>query len=126
MSLMMRLTSALSGRKIGSDSFGNAYYESRADYMQYGRKRRWVLYAGKAEATSVPPEWHGWLHHTADAPIAVAKPHAWMIAHRPNPTGTANAWHPPGHDYSGGRRQVTTGDYEAWTPNAPGPGAGTP
>ncbi|MBU8538603.1 NADH:ubiquinone oxidoreductase subunit NDUFA12 [Falsiroseomonas tokyonensis] len=118
MSLMMRLTTALSGRKIGTDRFGNTYHESRKDFLGYGRKRRWVLYAGAPEATKVPPEWHAWLHHTANAPLPEAKAHPWMVEHRPNPTGTALAWHPAGHDYSGGRRQVTTGDYEAWTPGS--------
>ncbi len=118
MSLMMRLTTALSGRKIGTDRFGNSYHESRRDYLQYGRKRRWVLFNGAADPTKVPPEWHGWLHHTAAAPLSETKTHAWQVEHRPNPTGTALAWHPPGHDYSGGRRQVTTGDYEAWTPGS--------
>jgi NADH:ubiquinone oxidoreductase subunit len=116
MSLMLRLKATLSGRKVGTDRFGNAYYESRKDFLGYGRKRRWVLYAGEAEATSVPPEWHAWLHHTSPVPLDDSKRHPWMVEHRPNPTGTANAWHPAGHDYSGGRRQVTTGDYEAWTP----------
>jgi NADH:ubiquinone oxidoreductase subunit len=41
-----------------------------------------------------------------------------MIEHRPNPTGTAAAYRPQGHDYAGGRRQRTAGDYEAWTPGS--------
>lgn len=118
MSVLLRLTSALSGRKIGTDRLGNAYYESKADYRAYGRKRRWVLFAGTPEATSVPPEWHGWLHHTSPAPLPEAKRHPWMLDHQPNQTGTANAYRPAGHDYSGGRRAVTAGDYEAWTPGS--------
>ncbi|MCX7932481.1 MAG: NADH:ubiquinone oxidoreductase subunit NDUFA12, partial [Rhodovarius sp.] len=34
----------------------------------------------------------------------------------PNLTGTPFAWRPRGHDYAGGRRRSTGGDYEAWTP----------
>lgn len=113
-----RLRARLSGREIGRDRFGNAYFESRADFMQYGRKRRWVIYAGAADATAVPPEWHAWLHHTTDAPLPEAKRHAWQVEHRPNPTGTALAYRPKGHDYSGGRRRETAGDYEAWTPGS--------
>jgi NADH:ubiquinone oxidoreductase subunit len=118
MSVLTRLTSALTGRKIGTDRFGNTYHESKADYRAYGRKRRWVLFAGDAEATKVPPEWHGWLHHTLDAPLAEQKRHPWMLEHQPNATGTAGAWRPLGHDYSGGRRNRTAGDYEAWTPGS--------
>jgi NADH:ubiquinone oxidoreductase subunit len=116
--MFMRLLARMKGRQVGTDRFGNTYYESRDDYLNYGRKRRWVLYAGAPDPTTVPPEWHGWLHHTADAPLPEVKKHPWMIEHRPNPTGTANAWRPPGHDYSGGRRPTTAGDYEAWTPGS--------
>ena len=118
MSVLSRLAASFSGRLVGTDRFGNQYYESRADYRAYGRKRRTVVFTGTADATKVPPEWHGWLHHTTDAPLSETKRHAWMIEHRPNPTGTAEAWRPVGHDYSGGRRQTTAGDYEAWTPGS--------
>ena len=116
MSFFARLTARMSGRRIGTDRFGNVYLESRANFMAYGRKRRWVLYAGEAEATKVPPEWHAWLHHTTEAPIAEGKLYPWQEEHRPNPTGTPNAYRPSGHDYAGGRRIATGGDYEAWTP----------
>ncbi len=119
MSVLLRLTSRLTGRQIGTDTFGNVYYESKADYRAYGRKRRWVLFnGGVAEATRVPPEWHGWLHHTCPAPLPAEKRHPWMLEHQPNPTGTAAAWRPAGHDYVSGRRNQTAGDYEAWTPGS--------
>ncbi|MGG5807904.1 NADH:ubiquinone oxidoreductase subunit NDUFA12 [Falsiroseomonas sp. CW058] len=116
--MLKRFFAGISGRKVGQDRFGNTYYESRGTYMAYGRTRRWVLYVGGAEATKVPPEWHAWLHHTTDAPLPEAKRHPWMVEHRPNPTGTANAYRPVGHDYVAGRRAPTTGDYEAWTPGS--------
>jgi len=36
-------------------------------------QHRWVVYAGEksfydVDSSTVPPEWHGWLHHTTDAP----------------------------------------------------------
>jgi NADH:ubiquinone oxidoreductase subunit len=117
MSAMQRWLSGLTGRRIGTDSAGNVYYESRSDYLNYGRKRRWVLYAGEPEATSVPPEWHGWLHHSMDAPLD-SKRLPWMKDHQRNQTGTALAFRPQGHDASGGRRMPTAGDYEAWTPGS--------
>ena len=113
-----RLLARLAGRQVGTDRFGNAYWESRKDYSGYGRKRRWVLYAGAAEASKVPPEWHGWLHHTAEAHLNDEKRHGWMVDHRPNATGTAQAYRPDGHDYQGGSRRLTAGDYEAWTPGS--------
>ena len=30
--------------------------------------RRWVLYNGEAEASRIPPAWHGWMHHRTDVP----------------------------------------------------------
>ncbi|HEV7265992.1 MAG TPA: NADH:ubiquinone oxidoreductase subunit NDUFA12 [Falsiroseomonas sp.] len=113
-----RMLARLSGRAVGTDRFGNAYFESRADYLGYGRKRRWVVYAGTPEATKVPPEWHGWLHHTTETPLPEQKAYPWIVEHRTNPTGTAQAYRPLGHDYSGGRRRETAGDYEAWTPGS--------
>lgn len=118
MSFLMRLTARLSGRKVGTDRFGNAYFESRGDFLGYGRKRRWVIYNGRAEATKVPPEWHAWLHHTTDTPLPEQKRYPWMREHQENLTGTPHAYRPVGHDYAGGRRAPTTGDYEAWTPGS--------
>jgi NADH:ubiquinone oxidoreductase subunit len=40
----------------------------------------------------------------------------WQKPHRPNATGTAEAYRPAGHDFSGGRRPAATGDYEPWKP----------
>jgi NADH:ubiquinone oxidoreductase subunit len=113
-----RLLARLTGHQVGTDRFGNSYWESHKDFGAYGRKRRWVIYAGEAEPSKVPPEWHGWLHHTTAAPLPEGKRHAWQLEHRPNPTGTAAAYRPQGHDYEGGRRRRTAGDYEAWTPES--------
>ncbi len=112
-SLFIRMTS----RRIGQDSFGNTYWEARARHDAYGRRLRRVLYAGAVEASSVPPEWWGWLHHTTQAPLPEDAPRRpWQKDHLPNLTGTPQAWHPVGHDARGGQRPVTAGDYEAWTP----------
>lgn len=118
MSAMQRWLSGLTGRRIGTDSAGNIYFESRGDYLNYGRKRRWVVYAGAPEATAVPPEWHGWLHHTVASPPEDLRRLPWMKPHQPNMTGTPQAYRPKGHDYAGGQRMPTAGDYEAWTPGS--------
>jgi NADH:ubiquinone oxidoreductase subunit len=112
-SVFIRLTS----RKIGQDRFGNTYWEARSRRDVYGRPLRRVLYAGMPEASAVPPEWWGWIHHTTEQPLPEDAPRrAWQKEHRANMTGTAGAWRPPGHDAAGGRRPATAGDYEAWTP----------
>jgi len=55
------------GQKVGEDDYGNTYFEERGEGYD-GRKRRWVTYTGYADASRVPPEWHGWLHHMYDTP----------------------------------------------------------
>jgi NADH:ubiquinone oxidoreductase subunit len=103
------------GRAVGTDSFGNRYFEEKSA-VRGRRLRRWVVYAGPIEASTVPPEWHAWLHYTVDAPLTDAARLPWMKPHLPNRTGTAFSYRPAGHDYSGGRRRRATGDYDAWSP----------
>ncbi|MET3527674.1 NADH:ubiquinone oxidoreductase subunit NDUFA12 [Phenylobacterium koreense] len=105
---------------VGKDELGNSYYEAKTDRDSYdkGRKRRWVVYNGYAEASKVPPDWHGWLHYTFDEPPTVAplKRQVWERDHIPNLTGTVHAWRPKGAIARGGERQKAAGDYEAWRP----------
>ena len=116
MSILEMLHTRLTARKIGQDRFGNTYYEARKTLPVYNRKRRYVVTAHGPDPTKVPAEWHAWLHHTTDAPLDEARRLPWQKEHQPNLTGTPGAWRPKGHDYSGGQRRVTGGDYEAWTP----------
>lgn len=104
---------------VGKDDFGNRYYEAKDARDSYdGRKRRWVIYNGYAEASSVPAEWHGWLHYTWDEPPTKepVKRRAWEQDHLPNLTGTPLAYRPKGSIARGGERQRATGDYQAWRP----------
>ena len=100
------------GRFVGEDKFGNRYYQDRTG------KRRWVIYNGTVEASRVPPEWHGWLHHTFKDPPTVdqRKTRPWEKGHQPNLTGTDGAYHPPGSLSSAGVHPPATGDYEPWKP----------
>ncbi len=105
-------------RLVGKDSAGNVYYESKPR-PGYKRPRRWVVYAGNPDASSVPPEWHGWLHYQTDTvPAASGKSYRqeWQKPHKPNMTGTSSPYRPPGHVLEKGTRPSATGDYEAWTP----------
>jgi NADH:ubiquinone oxidoreductase subunit len=110
------LFTKLRGRQVGTDAAGNIYYQEAKQRPGSLRARRWVGYAGPAEASAVPPEWHAWLHYTTDAPIPDTGRRPWQKPHLPNETGTPASYRPPGHDYEGGRRARATGDYEAWTP----------
>jgi len=106
------LTTWFSGTAVGKDEFGNRYYRSKDG------KRRWMIYAGTVEASRVPPEWHGWLHHTFERPPTEdpleRKP--WELEHEPNLSGTPMAYRPEGSLWNEGKRPPATGDYEAWRP----------
>jgi NADH:ubiquinone oxidoreductase subunit len=108
------------GQLVGEDEFGNKYYESKTDFDAYdpGRKRRWVVFNGYAEASKVPPDWHGWLHYTFDEPPTKAPllRRAYEKDHVPNLSGSLGAWRPPGSIARGGERSAAAGDYEAWSP----------
>jgi NADH:ubiquinone oxidoreductase subunit len=117
--LGVRFTAWRRGELIGLDAEGNRYFEARDAKDSYdGRKRRWVIYKGYAEASKVPPEWHGWLHYTFDEPPTVEplNRRVWEKDHLPNMTGTLEAWRPTGSIARGGERPSATGDYEAWSP----------
>lgn len=113
----VRLLTLCSGKRAGQDSVGNVYYTAPPK-RGLKRERRWVLYAGAPEASAVPAEWHGWLHHQTDQLPADHNPlrRPWQKPPQENKTGTSQAYVPPGHFYRGGQRDAATGDYEAWTP----------
>ena len=100
------------GHFVGTDGHGNRYYRNATG------TRRWVLYAGTVEASCVPPDWHGWLHHTfKETPVAApVSIRAWEREHVPNLSGTPLAYHPEGSLASRGERAAAAGDYEAWEP----------
>jgi NADH:ubiquinone oxidoreductase subunit len=99
------------GTFVGDDEQGNRYYRN-AD-----GSRRWVIYNGVAEASRIPPGWHGWMHHRGDEPPAAYKPRDWQKPHQPNPTGTAMAYRPPGSVLHGKPRVPARPDYEPWSPS---------
>lgn len=100
------------GVQVGKDSQGNLYFKEKSG------PRRWVIYNGQVEASRVPPEWHGWLHHTIDATPDEQgyESHDWELPHKPNMTGTPDAYRPEGSLLKSGERPKATGDYAAWKP----------
>ncbi|MBU1175518.1 MAG: NADH:ubiquinone oxidoreductase subunit NDUFA12 [Alphaproteobacteria bacterium] len=112
--LGVRLWTAFQGRYVGSDAMGNRYYRGRKN------DRRWVIFNGPADASAIPPGWHGWMHHRTDVPPTEDAyiPHSWEVPHQVNLTGSAAAYRPDGSILNAGRRPKVTGDYEAWSPDA--------
>ena len=110
----------LYGEYVGTDEFGNRYFREKGGKINkgFGFQRRWVIYNGYTEATRIPPEWHGWIHHVVDVPPTKEdyQPREWQKPHQPNLTGTALAYRPQGALEKGGHRAAATGDYEAWSP----------
>lgn len=115
MTLATRIMTLFMGKKVGEDQFGNRYYHYPRNNS---RDKRWVLYKGDAEASKVPAEWWGWLHHKNEEPpqLTTHVRHAWQQQHQENLTGTDEAYRPKGHVLKGGVREKATGDYEAWQP----------
>ena len=106
-----RLFTWRKGNRVGEDELGNVYYEGDGG-------KRWVQYNGLAEASAIPPGWHGWMHYRTDISPAdeeYDKPD-WQKAHVANATGTAQAYRPKGSYAKGGKRDRVTGDYDAWSP----------
>ena len=84
-----RIKTILYGNFVGSDSFGNKYYESK-------NGKRWVIYAGEIDASKIPAEWYSWIHFT---PNRIEKnqnleKYEWQKPHQANPTGTEDAYYP--------------------------------
>lgn len=107
-----RLFTAREGQRVGEDEQGNQYYQTKDG------KRRWVIYNGEAEASRVTPDWHGWLHHTYEEPPTKAPlaRKSWEKPHKPNLTGTPEAYRPDGSILTPADRPKVVGDYEAWKP----------
>lgn len=119
-----KLYTSFFGKKVGEDKFGNKYYcSSKSEGKKVGRynkERRWVIYNGKAEASKIPPYWHGWIHYNTDeipAEKDMKKAYSWQQEHLPNLTGTNLSYLPNGHKNNGGIRDKATGDYIPWNPN---------
>ncbi len=124
-SIGTRLWTWWSGELVGTDRVGNRYYREKNFRVRekgagkFSRERRWVVYAGEVEASRVPPEWHGWLHHMVNEPPRPGdeRRYSWQKDHVPNMTGTPLAYRPRGSVLRGGHRARATGDYEPWTPD---------
>lgn len=110
------------GEHVGTDAQGNKYYRAKGAKAKTieGYEKRWVIYAGANDASHVPAEWHGWLHHSYDGvpESHLPPPRIWEVDYTPNATGTLEAYRPQGALERGGKRAAATGDYEAWSPES--------
>ncbi|CAD5226630.1 unnamed protein product [Bursaphelenchus xylophilus] len=99
------------GELVGSDKFGNKYYQDNSLFMP---RNRWVVYDQKQwldyDASQVPPEWHRWLHHMTDEPPTIKPPvdRKWILEHKENTSIYMNEKYVP---YSTTRPKV-----QGWQP----------
>lgn len=80
------------GTLVGTDKYGNRYYEN--PYYFYGRNR-WVEYADhlnlEYDGSQIPADWYGWMHYKTDLPPTRdgSRPkYKWMADHSENLSGT--------------------------------------
>lgn len=113
-----RVTLWRQGEFVGEDALGNRYFRQKSGVGPLGVPRRWVVYKDGAEASKIPPDWHGWMHYTVDTPPTAEsyRPRPWQKPHQPNLTGSAQAYRPSGSILGGGVRPKATGDYKPWKP----------
>ena len=110
------LFTKMRGELVGTDAEGNRYYQDKRA-IAGRRRKRWVMYNGEAEASRVPPDWHGWLHYTTDVVAAAGRAAAQDLAEGSscaNLSGTDLAYRPPGSTLVSGDKPKPP--YEAWRP----------
>ena len=117
MSLGTKLYTWLYGKSVGSDEFGNKYYVNNNDPSDLHAKR-WVIFKGEIEASKIPPHWHAWLHKSIDKPpLNYKHKYSWQKEHKPNMTGTKEAYYPSSHPLSKNYNpDEIKADYESWSP----------
>ncbi|KAG9248228.1 NADH-ubiquinone oxidoreductase subunit B17.2 [Calycina marina] len=90
---MQNIGDTKAGTLIGTDKFGNKYYENLKDELPL--RTRWVDYKvsfPEWEPSQLAPGWHAWISYMVDKPptedpILQTGVRSWEIPeHRPNPT----------------------------------------
>ncbi|MDC1316077.1 NADH-ubiquinone oxidoreductase subunit NDUFA12 family protein [Alphaproteobacteria bacterium] len=61
MSLGFKIYSFFNGKSIGNDTFGNTFFVDKKN-----KSKRWVIYANGFGPSSIPTNYHNWLHGTSD------------------------------------------------------------
>jgi len=118
-----RMTNELNftGTLKGTDQFGNEYYE---DLQAISGRHRFIVYAdqrsGMWDPSTVPAEWHGWLHHTVDEtpvelPPKAPKFQAPHLINEGSKYGSEPLYSPPGFLLND--KQLPEPTYSSWTPS---------
>ena len=99
-----RIKTILFGKFIGSDEYGNKYYENK-------KGKRWVIYENEIDASKIPVEWYSWIHFMPNKIENIHKleKHDWQKPHQPNLTGTDSAYYPNKNN-----KDATEKKYKSW------------
>ena len=99
-----RIKTILFGKLIGSDEYGNKYYQNK-------KGKRWVIYANEIDASKIPVEWYSWIHFMPNKIENIHKleKHNWQKPHQPNLTGTDSAYYPNKNN-----KDATEKKYKSW------------
>ena len=94
------------GKFAGMDEFGNKYYSN-------SKGKRWTIYKNQVESSTIPPEWHLWIHFlTNKKPSNNLSKFKWQKNHKENLTGTSKAYKPDGLLSSDSKKNMKK--YETW------------
>ena len=116
MSLGTYFYTILFGNLVGIDQFDNKYYCNSKNSQDLNSKR-WVIFNGEIEASKIPSHWHAWLHKTIEVPpINYKHKYVWQKVHKPNMTGTSEAYYPSSHPLSKSKDNSTNKEYDTWKP----------
>ena len=82
----------LFGKFVGKDDLGNKYYQTK-------KGKRFVIYNGEVDASKISSEWYSWMHFTSNKieNSHELKKFEWQKPHKPNLTGTNEAYSPKGN-----------------------------
>ena len=99
-----RIKTILFGKLIGSDEYGNKYYQSK-------KGKRWVIYANEIDASKIPVEWYSWIHFMPNKIENIHKleKYNWQKPHQANLTGTDSAYYPNKNN-----KNATEKKYKSW------------
>ena len=105
------------GKYVAEDEFGNRYYCNSENFEDSSAKR-WVIFKGEIEASTIPPHWHAWLHKTINIPpINYSHKYSWQKNIEPNLTGTSKAYFPNSQSLNKLKNfKKIEIEYEKWKP----------
>lgn len=116
-SIQTRLLTWFCGELMGEDPNGNKYYQEKVMFGKFNRPmRRWVLYNGTPDPTTIPAVWFGWMHFTNEEPLLEYRHLPWQKDHQPNLTGTPGAYRPDMTENNRSIAKKPLKRYEPWKP----------